>query len=462
MNRYKNLILNTFILGIGTFSSKILVFLLLPIYTSYLSKSDYGVVDLIVQTSNLLIPVVSLGITNGVIRFGLDSSYRKKDVFTTGLVSVLGGFLIFLILATILSKIINFSAYIKLIYLYVFFSNLRSLCSQFVRAKNLIRLYSFDGVLSTFTTALFTILFIVKFKMGVYGYIYAIILSDFLSALFLFFSVKLYKYINFNFHNKAIVKNILKYTIPLIPTTILWWVTNVSARYFISYMLGTEANGLYAISYKIPTLITLLSTIFIDAWQISAIKEKNKTERENFFTNVFKSYASLVFISGSFLILTIKIVTSALVSEAFYQSWQYAPFLILSTSFSCLVNFLGSIYFLEKKSNLSLITTLIGATVNISLNYLLIPRVGINGASFAAFISYMSVFIIRALNTRKFIKINWSTKKLAFNTIVLIVQSLVMLVEIEYWVTIEILIFVIVFLTNGGDLLVSVKRFLSR
>lgn len=80
-NKYRNLAQNTVIFAIGTFSSKLLVFIMMPIYTRALSTAEYGTVDLIQQISNLLVPIVTLGVTNALIRFGLDKSFRKNDVF---------------------------------------------------------------------------------------------------------------------------------------------------------------------------------------------------------------------------------------------------------------------------------------------------------------------------------------------------------------------------------------------
>lgn len=461
MNKYKKLIYNTFIFGISTFSSKILVFLLLPLYTRVLSNADYGIVDLIVQTANLLIPIVSLGIANGVIRFGLDKSNSSSDVFSTGLFTILGGFVIFLLLEPLLSKIKYISDYTVLIYIFVLMSSLRSICSQFIRSKQLVKLYAFDGVLSTITTIAFNILFLVVLKLGINGYVLAIISSDFLSVVFLFCTAKLYKFIKFKPRKKTTSKNMLKYSIPLIPSTIFWWITNVSDRYLVAYMLGTEANGLYAISYKIPTIVTLLSSIFSEAWQLSAVSEKDEKYRERFFSNVFKSYASLIFISASILILSVKAITKILVSDAFYASWQYVPFLVMATTYSCLASFLGSIYFVEKKSNLSLITTFIGALVNIVLNFILIPKFGVNGAGFATFFSYTAVFIIRAVNTKKFIKINWNGKKLFFNTVILLLQSILMIYEVPFWIFFEVFLFVLIVAVNSMNLLISLKKLTS-
>ena len=133
----------------------------MPLYTRVLTDAEYGVTDLIVQTGNLLLPLVSLGIINAVIRFGLDRQVRKSDVFTTGLSAILVGFCVMLLLYPLLSLLDFLSDYTVLIYAFVLMSSLRSLCSQFVRARGQVRLYAVDGIVSTLTTILFNVLFLV-------------------------------------------------------------------------------------------------------------------------------------------------------------------------------------------------------------------------------------------------------------------------------------------------------------
>ena len=124
MNKYKKLIFNTFIFGIGTFSSKLLVFLLMPVYTRMLSQSQYSTVDLLQQTGNLLIPLVMMGMSNAVIRFGLDRSIRKSEVFTTGLTCILFGFVFLLLFAPLLSMLSFVHGYTIYLYLFMLMSSL--------------------------------------------------------------------------------------------------------------------------------------------------------------------------------------------------------------------------------------------------------------------------------------------------------------------------------------------------
>lgn len=461
LDKYKKLISNTLIFAIGTFSSKVLVFLLMPFYTRVLTRGELGTADLIVQTSNLIIPIVSVGLSNAIIRFGLDHAVDKRDVFTGG-ITILGcGYALFLVLRPLLMLIPMIDEHTHLIYLYVLTSCLRSLCSQFVRAREYVRLYAFDGVLSTVMVILFNVLFLVVFDLGITGYVIATICSDFLSACFLFFIAGLHRFIRYNGIHWRVVLDMLRFAVPLIPANVFWWITNVSDRYFVTYLLSSDENGLYAMAYKIPTMIILVSGIFTDAWQMSAITE-NGNGRDRFFTNVASAYQAVIFTAGSGLILFTKLLGKIFWAPAFYDAWRYVPFLVLATVFSCFVTFLGSIYLAEKRSVATLVTTIAGAVLNVILNFLLIPNYGVNGAAFATFMSYFTVFALRAVDTRRFIKIHWNLPKLMSNVAVLLVQSWIMLQSKPGWIFPVAGLCALMIAMNFRLLLTNLQKLLSR
>lgn len=442
MNKYRNLISNTFIFAIGTFSSKVLVFLLMPLYTKVLSEAQYGTVDLMVQVGNFLLPLVSCGIVNGIIRFGLDKYYKKRDVFTTGFLTILFGFIILLILEPILVHVPYLNENTMMIYVFVLMSSMRSLCSQFVRAKGYVKLYAIDGLLSTATTIFFNVLYLVVLKWGINGYMLAMISADTLSTLFLFYVAGLRRYLHIRGLNLSTSREMLRYSIPMIPNSIFWWVNNMASRYMIAYFMGEEYNGLFAVAYKIPTIIVLMSNIFMDAWQMSAVSD-SPDKRASFFTRVFLFYQSLICTAASGLILFSKVITMILVSDSFYESWKYIPLLLLSTIFSCMSTFLGSVYMVEKKSMLNFITTGIGAVINVVLNFLFIPIFGVNGAAFATFLSYFVVFVLRVIDTRRFIPMHFHPMRLTFNTLVLLAQAFIMIFEVKGWIFFELILTVL-------------------
>ena len=460
MDKYKRLASNTLIFAIGTFSSKMLSFFLTRLYTEVLDKAQYGVTDLIQQSGNLLLPLVTLGITNAVVRFGLEKGVRKQDVFTTGLLSLLGGMVLLLVISPLLGMIELLSEHIWLLCLFVFMSSLRSLCAQFVRAQSRVKLFAIDGILSTATTIIFNLLYLVVFRWGVFGYIFSIICSDALSVIFLFTVAKLHRYIRPRGLDWSQSKAMLRYSIPLIPNTILWWITNVSDRYIVAAVCGEAANGMYAAAYKIPSLIMLASGIFMDAWQISAFTENEG--RNRFYSKVISTYSSLLFAMASGVILCTRFVPHLLFAENYYEAWRYIPLLVVAMVFTCMVNFLGSIYMLEKKSARSLITAAISAVINVVLNIWWIPLFGVNGAAAATLVCYLVVFVIRLWDTRKYIRIHWNFVQLVLCTVILLVQTALLLLEVPMWLLWEAVLFVAVVLLCGKGMLESIRRLLRR
>lgn len=432
MDKYKKLATNTIIFAISKFSSSVLSFLLMPYVTAKLVAADYSTADLIQQTANVLIPVVFLQINSAALRFSLDKQENKKDVLTVGIRTTVQGFLVFLLFYYPITLIkLNdtpLGDYAPVIYIFVFVSGMRQLCQQFVRGCGFVKLYAVDGIVATGTTLLFNLLFLGPFNWGVYGYVFAIIASDACSIILLFFGAKLWRYVTFSKVPKKIRHEMLKYSIPMVPSIILWWITNVSDRYMVTYFVGASQNGLYTAASKIPNYVILFSTVFIDAWQLSAVDEYDSESREAFFTKVFRVYSGGIFVVASALILFCRLITRILVSGDYYTSWQFVPVLIIATSFSCLVNFLASVYMAEKKSFMGMVTALSGAVTNIVLNLVLIPAIGAMGAAVATVISYLVVFVFRAINTHKYIKIGFKFPVLAGQSIILVLQCVLMMV----------------------------------
>ena len=289
-NKYTTLISNTIIFALGTFGSKLLVFLLMPLYTSVLTTAEYGAMDVVVNVSNMLLPLVIVSINDGVIRFGMDHSYKRRDVFSTGIWVSLAGFGIFLIFWPVMKKIDMISDYTALIYIYVLAAALQGVSAQFVRAMGLVRLFAFNGILNTLSTVFFNVLFLVVMKWGMYGYILSVVLSNVVSMVFLWIAARLYRYMRWwKGIRRETVREMIIYSLPLIPATIMWSITNVSDRFFVTYYMGEAQNGIYSVAYKLPTIISVISAIFTQAWQLSAIGERESDDREQFYSNIFKS-----------------------------------------------------------------------------------------------------------------------------------------------------------------------------
>ncbi len=462
MNRYKKLFSTAAILAIGTFGSKLLTFFLMPLYTHVLTKGEYGIVDLLVQAANLLIPVVSLGINESIIRFGADGENDPRTVFTSGFVTIAIGFGGFCLLYPVFRMIGGIGEYLPLIYLFILCAMIHYLCARLAKALGCVKRFALGGILGTALTVVFNVWFLLFADMGITGYLLAIVLADVGSTVYFIIACGLHRYLRFSYLRKSTWSAMLRYALPMIPTTVLWWITDVSDRYIIKWFLGDEYNGLYAVSYKIPTILILLCSIFMDAWQLSVLSEKSKEERRDFFSKVFVMFQSVMFLAAGGLILFSKIITNILVSDAFYDSWQYIPTLLIATTFSCLVTFLGTVYVVEKQSRSTLWTSCLGAGMNIIGNMVLIPVWGVHGAAISTALSYMLTFVVRAVHTRRFIPIDWSVSRFLLNFALVSVMAVIMILEISFWVYIEIALLAVLFVINGGALLQTLRRFLGK
>lgn len=424
-HKYKTLLSNTFLISLGTFGSKLLTFVMVRFYTGVLTPADYGTADLIMQTANLLLPLVSLGITNGVFRFALDRKEQRRSIFTIGFYTILVGSLILLAALPLLSNSESLREYTLLIGVYTLASCLHSLCAQYIRAEGKTALFAVQGIINTALVIGFNITFLLVFRMGVFGYVMSVVAADGICTLFLVLREKLWK-LWLPKPEGQLWNAMLRYSIPLIPATIFWWITSVSDRYMVAYFLGTDANGLYAVACKIPTVLTLLSTIFMEAWQFSAIQEATG-DREvhiRFYTQVWSAFLAVMVMAGSVIIVLCRLEIRMLSTQQYYEAWRYIPTLSMAMVFSAFSSFMGSVYVVTEKSRLSLWTALWSALANIFLNFLLIPRIGIQGAAIATLASYVLCFAIRAVTSRRLIPFTLFTPRLIGSGLLLAIQSL--------------------------------------
>ena len=473
INRYKTLAANTIILGLGQFGSKFLVIIMMRFYQAALGTTGYGEINNIVDTAVLLMSFATLSIGESIIRFGLDKLYDNKQVFSIGMrVTFIGviGCMLYVPLMGLLTVIFPDNSvfallkdYSWLTVLYVATGSTKSSVALFVRSSGHVKLYAIDGILTTVMNILFNFLLLFGFKLGNVGYILSVVFADVCSILFLFFAARLKTQITFRI-DKELLKTMLRFSIPMIPTSIMWWIVNVSSSFMISEMMSFADSGIYKAAYKLPSMISIFSGIFSQAWNMSAITENNSSTIAKFYTNVFNIFQSVVYVIAGGLMLVIRPAIMILTEPEFYCAYVISPFLILSVSFTCFSTFMGSVYVASKKSVRSMTTSAIGAGLNIGLNLIFIQLWGLQGATLAGFISFLAIFVIRAADTRKIVRMDIKLPKMLINTALLLGMSVVIfLVEDKslYYGLLAVLFLIIVIINfkSGVD---AVKMVLKK
>lgn len=397
-DRSKYLFKNVGILTISNFASKILVFLLVPLYTSVLSTDDVGIYDLVISTIQLLFPILTLNIVDAVMRFLMDKSKTKEEVASIGLRYVIISLLpvlLFLIIASRIEPLRSIYGFEVFIFLYYLFYCFNQYMIQFAKGIEKVSAMGVAGVLGTVTMLVANIVLLLIIKAGLPGFFVANILGQAVPAMYLLLRTRLYSYICFGSINKKLQREMLVYCVPLIATAVGWWVNSASDKYVVSFICGVAANGILSVSYKIPAIINTLQSIFIQAWQISAVKEYGEKSSSEFYGRTFSALNIFMVVACSVLIILSKPIGHILYQKEFYIAWQYVPFLLIASVLNSASGFLGPILSAKKESKPMAMSAVYGASANVILNIVLVYFIGIQGATIATVISSFIIYWVR-------------------------------------------------------------------
>lgn len=407
-NKYKYLAKNTILFTISSFGSKILSFLLVPFYTSVLSTSDYGVVDLIGTAANLLIFVVTICISDGVLRFAIESIDKRKGVFCYGLQIIVFGTGLTGVILFFLSLLNPFGwekYYYLFLFLTIFTNSINQLISYYLQAIDKVTSVTIMGILLTISTIVSNLLLLLVYKFGVLGYLISAIVGSVMSSFFGMISIlKNDRDVLRQKCDKQTKCAMVKYSIPLIFNGVAWWMNTSSDRFFIIFYCGYAVNGLYAVAAKIPTILTMFNSIFGQAWNLSAVKEFDPQDKNGFFKNIYEIYNFVLMGSCSLLILLNIPLAKIIFQKNFFVAWQYSSILVIASAFSALSGFFSSIFVAVKNTSLPALSTLFSAVLNIVLNWILTPKFGALGAAIATAISFFFVWLTRYVFSLKYIK----------------------------------------------------------
>ena len=397
-SKEKYLIKNMGILTISNFASKILVFLLVPLYTTVLSTAEYGTYDLVISTISLIMPLVTLNIIDAVMRFLMDKTCDQRQVATIGAkyvsISVVAVAMVLFVFnqLNIWTNIEGLEIYIFFYYLFYSFNQY---FIQLAKGLEKIREMGIAGVLGTVVMIASNLFFLLVMRLGLRGFFVANILAQAVPVLYYFLSIRCWNYFTKEKIDKKLKAEMLIYCVPLIVTVVGWWVNSGSDRYVVTFFCGVASNGILSVAYKIPSVLNILQGIFIQAWQISAIKEYGGEDTAQFYGKTFSTVNLLMCAACSWLIILTRPIANILYAKDFYQAWQYVPFLLISSVLNCASGLLGSILSAKKNSKAMMWSAIIGAGANIIMNIAFVYFIGIQGATIATMICSYIIYAVR-------------------------------------------------------------------
>lgn len=421
---------NSIIFGIGIFGAKAIQFFLIPLYTMYMTTADYSVADLMISSITLVAPLLTLGIGNGILRFVLGNDCNKGCALSLSLLMCITSTMLLFLFSPFFRRIEMFSEWGYFIPFLYFVYTAKSILSQYCKAigKNII--YAADGIISSFCLTFISIILIAVFKLEILGYLLSVALSNIVSLIWLMCKCHVLITLKQAKIEKSLAVEMVKYSLPLVPNELCWWIIQMSDRYMVTFFCGSELNGLYSMAYKIPSVFNLIVSVFIQAFGITAIVECDSGKKVKGkidccrFNDIYRNYLAISFSVGAVLILASRPIAWLILKNSFYEAWIYIPWLLCAYIVGNLQSFYGSIFAGIKKTNILMISTILGAIFNIILNFLLIPLFGAHGAAYATIVSYIVVYFVRLITIRTYVEMKHEKDRIVISIIFIILESI--------------------------------------
>lgn len=455
--KIKHLVVDILIFGLGTIGSKLILFLLVPLYTITLTEAEYGIADLVYTLGQFVMPVISLAIYNALLRFGMGKDEKREDVLLNAmLVWMIGslGMLLFIPVLHFYEAISPWKWYLYC-YIVVFFAN--SNATAYLKAKGKNKIYALLSIAQAFILVLCSILFLNYLKWGVRGYLLTLILSNGIIAIVGMLFGDVYVDLKKAKFQKTLLRSMIIYSLPFVLNDISWGIIHSTDKVMIEMMLGGTLLGLYTTAAKIPSLINVITTVFTQAWTLSSIKEYENDNDINYYSKIYKIYSVTMFGACIVIVALIKPFIRIYVGADFFEAWKFVPLLMVSAIFLGIASFLNAFYSAMKKSKNMMITAMIAAVTNVIINVVLIPICGVWGAIIGTLVSYVLLAVVRMADIYKYLSIKYDVFKHIVLSGIVLIQAL--LVSMDIYGEIVSIITIVIFVIYARKDIVDISKF---
>lgn len=419
MSSLKSLAKGSLILLVSNIVLKAINFLLLPLYTSYLTPSDYGIVDLAITACSLFISIFSLCLDTGFFTFFYDegSEKHKKEIFnstffTTILVAIIPiiGIIFSKPIARILFKS-DQSTVVILMLVTISFTIIGLIPIAQIKINNQMYIFGGINVIIGLTSIILNVVMVVILKVGYISLIITNMLVAIIQLLCYIFLVR--KNISIKHFNLTKIKGVLQYTLPLIPATISTWILDLSDRYFINSYYSSFEVGLYGVANKIVIILIVLLGAFQTAYPSFVFSNANNEEEDSRekFRVVLNTFMCIFLTLGVSISIFSKEIITIMTNSDYLEAYKMVPFLIYSQIIYGVAFVVGAGMSIAKKSKISMKISWLAASINIGLNILFIPTVGAKAAAITTMVSFFVVAILNYIYSQKCYRINYDFKK---------------------------------------------------
>ena len=440
------LLKNTTVLAIGQFIPKIISIITLPLLTGAFSTSEYGIYDLVISFSSLFLPLLTFMVQQAVFRYLIendDINHRKKYISCAiSFISVLS--IIFFIMTISVSLFADKYSEIIVIACFIYiFESFYDLFGQVSRGIGNNVNYSLGTIIYSVVNMILLVISLLTNIININIALIIIALSYLFSSIFLGVRLKIFTYFDKKCVKIRYVKELLKYSIPMIPGTISLWLVNLSDRLIISFYIGSSENGIYSTATKFPNLFATVYNVFNLAWTEVAARSINEKDIDDYYSTLFKNLYS--FMVGVLIVLITfsPIMYNILIDSKFHAGYNQLPILYIGILFNCFVSFYGGLYVALKRTKEVGISSIIGAVINVVINILFIKKIKLFAASFSTLISFLIILIYRIIDIQKFIKIKYDMKSILIGVIFLLAVIIGFYINNFYFILVNLVLAII-------------------
>lgn len=436
MNHKSQLAKNTLIIAIGKLSTQIISYLLLPLYSSKLDPSEYGIYEFICTVSFFAVPLITMQMEESMFRFLVDCKTDKdrKKVISQTIIYIGVASLISIPIMLLLLSIsnLNYTArFILVVILFILSNVVLYMSNAMVRGQGKFKLYSVANVILGLMTILLNLFFILVVKTQAEGLLCANLIANWTVAIFLLAKLKLPKFIGK--FDKDTMKTMFKYSAPLVPNSISWSIINLSDGIILTKLISTSANGIYGMANRFPNIINVFYSYFYTAWKESAAKIVKEDNKEKFYNSIYQDIKRLLFAVTICLIAAMPFAFPIFINEQYAESYIYIPIIMVAMFFSNMSSFYGGIFGAYKETKVMGYTTIIAAVLNLIIDLGLVLKFEVYAACFSTLVADLFVYLFRKYKLKKFFKLK-ETKMLGP-----IIVSIIVLFTyyLKYWTGIQ-------------------------
>ena len=460
-NRYKTLASDILIFVIGTVLAKAIQFLLMPLYTTYMTTEAYGVAELTNNLSELFFPIATLCIYEAAFRFAVDPEFDNNRL-ATAVAKVMGRSLAVGLVITVISKYVFHYEYAFYLFFILYAYSIRMCAAYYVRGCGFSKVFAMSGVVNALTLSAFNVIFLVLLKSSESGYLISIGMSYCCSAIYLLIRGGVYRSVEKGIDSKEDLTVLFRYCVPLIFYNVLYWFTTISGRYVLLWFSDSSTAGKYVAAIKIAAVINMIQQAVYAAFQLNSSRAYAEENKESYYSEITNLFISLYCTFGAAIVCLTPILAKFTLKNDFYNARIYLPIIMLAALINCISSVLGTMYSTYKKTQRMVGVSIIGASINVLFGVILTPKLGVWGVCIASVLCYLSQTIYKLIDVRKFCNIHYEWIVIIPDLALLTLQVIIMSMKNPYSNVASIGIAIILVIVNLNPMMAATKNFLGK